>query len=67
MLSVHKLLSGCKYLRCQSVTFEDFVSHDTSELAQLITGDEPVYDVLGMQCALLYSQVKSLTKSISRR
>jgi len=54
-LPVRKLLSGSKYLRCQSITFEGFASHDTSELAQLITGDEPVYDVLGMQCALLYS------------
>jgi len=56
MLPARKLLSGCRYLRCQSVTFEGFATQDTSELVQLITGDEHVYDVFGMQRALLYSK-----------
>lgn len=55
MLPARKLLSGCRYLRCQSVTFEGFASQDTSELVQLITSDELVYDVFGMQRDLLYS------------
>ncbi|KAK5089657.1 hypothetical protein LTR70_006534 [Exophiala xenobiotica] len=55
MLPARKLLSGCRYLRCRSVTFEGFATQDTSELMQLITGDQYVYDVFGMQRALLYS------------
>lgn len=54
-LPARKLLSGCESLCCQSITFEGFATEDTSELAQLITDDEHVNDVYGVQRALPYS------------